>query len=71
MSNERWYKDEDENSVWWLDNGDEIRGVFIFSFDKKKKYNLFSDYPNRLTGEERRTFDREYPFWKDFFKDRG
>lgn len=71
MSNERWYKDEEENSVWWLDNGDEIRGVFIFSFDKKKKYNLFSDYPNRLTDEERRTFDREYPFWRDFFKDRG
>ena len=65
-----WYKDEESNKVWWLDNGNEVTGEFIFSFDKKKQYNLFSDYPDMLTREELEIFDKEYPFWANFFADR-
>lgn len=43
-------------------------GVFIFSFDKKKDYNLFQDYPQKLTAEQKQIFDAENPFWKEFFE---
>lgn len=69
MSN-KWYKENENDRIWWLDNGDEETGVFIFSFDKKKKINLFADYPHNMTDEEVRIFDKENPFWADFFKDR-
>ena len=54
--------------VWWLDipNDD---GAYLFSFDKKKIYKLFGDYPQNLTEEEREIFDREEPEWADFFKE--
>lgn len=70
MASNRWYKDNETDKIWWLDNGDERVGEFVFSFDKKKTYNLFADYPQKLTKEEKELFDRENPFWADFFKDR-
>ncbi len=45
-------------------------GPVEFSFDKKKIYNLWQDYPDNMTPEEVEIFDREQPFWADFFKDR-
>ncbi len=65
-----WYKNEETDYIWWLDNGDEVTGEWIFSFDKKKTYNLFADYPNSLTLEEKEIFDRENPYWRNFFIDR-
>lgn len=70
MAENRWYKEEETDRIWWLDNGDEVRGVFIFSFDKKKQYNLFQDYPHNMTSEEVEVFNKENPFWADFFKGR-
>ena len=70
MSNS-WYKEEPKSRVWWLDNGNEERGTMIFSFDKKKQYNLFADYPHKLTAEEKKIFDNDEPFWADFFSGRG
>lgn len=70
MSDNYWYKENDKDQVWWLDNSEEFRGIFIFSFDKKKQYNLFQDYPWKLTKEEKEIFDRENPYWAEFFKDR-
>ena len=64
-----WYKNEPEDKVWWRDDL-ESKGLFLFSFDKKKTFNLFQDYPHKLTAEEKRIFDAENPYWKDFFKDR-
>ena len=55
--------------IWWVDNTDET-GVWLFSFDKVKIYNLFADYPHKLSAMERRIFDAENPFWRDFFSDR-
>lgn len=69
MLNEKWYKNEPSDKIWWLDNGDDI-GEFVFSFDKKKKYNMFADYPHNMSKEEVKIFDAENPFWADFFSDR-
>lgn len=65
-----YYKENESDQVWWLDNYD-ICGEFVFSFDKKKKYNLFHDYPDKLTVEEWFIFNDENPYWKVFFEDRN
>lgn len=64
-----FYKNNPEDKIWWTSNLEKV-GEHLFSFDKKKIYNLFEDYPHNLTKEEKEIFDRENPFWKDFFKDR-
>ena len=46
------------------------KGLWLFSFDREKIYNLFEDYPDKLTAEEVEIFDREQPYWADFFRDR-
>ena len=68
MSN-NFYKENANDKIWWVDNPDKI-GEFLFSFDKKKTFNLFQDYPWKLTAEQKELFDKENPYWKDFFKDR-
>ena len=45
-------------------------GEFIFTFDKKTFFNRFADYPHKLTAEQKEIFDRENPFWAEFFSDR-
>ena len=47
-----------------------LKLTYIFSFDKKVKFNLFRDYPYKLTLEQKEIFDKENPYWADFFKDR-
>ena len=66
----KFYKNNKNDSIWWLDNADDIKGEWEFTFDKKKFFNLFADYPHNLTPEEKEIFDKENPYWKDFFKDR-
>ena len=65
-----WYKDDPEGKVWWLDNGRYRTGEHIFSFDRKTEFNLFADYPYCLSKEQVELFDKENPFWADFFKER-
>ena len=64
-----WYKNEDTDTIWWLDNPDRV-GEWIFSFDKKKTFNMFADYPNKLTLQEKAIFDKENPEWAEYFSDR-
>ena len=45
-------------------------GEWEFSFDKKTVFNLFQDYPHKLSKEQKELFDRENPDWRDFFSDR-
>lgn len=71
LSKNKWYKNDDRYKTWWYDNRDEQVGVFLFSFDKEKVFNLFADYPYKLTREEKKIFDDENPFWAKFFKNRG
>lgn len=67
----KWYKNEPTDKIWWLDNADEKVGEWIFSFDKKTTFNMFADYPHKLTKEQKEIFDKENPFWADFFKERN
>lgn len=66
----QFYKNKKTDKIWWVNNLGEQIGVFEFTFDKEKIYNLFQDYPHALTPEEVDTFDKENPEWADFFKDR-
>ena len=43
---------------------------YYSALTRKKIYNLFRDYPHNMTEEEVRIFDRENPYWRDFFSDR-
>lgn len=65
-----FYKKNKNDQVWWIDDLDSI-GLFLFSFDKKKIFNLYEDYPHNLTAEQKAIFDKENPFWADYFKDRA
>ena len=66
----KFYKNEESDLIWWVDNQDQI-GVWEFSFDQKTIFNMFQDYPWKLTPEQKEIFDRENPFWADFFSDRS
>lgn len=55
--------------IKWVSNP-ESKGEHLFTFDGVKVYNLFRDYPWALTKEEKEIFDRENPYWADFFRDR-
>lgn len=66
----KWFKNYSDDKIWWLDNSKESKGEFIFSFDKKTEFNMFQDYPHKLTPEQKQIFDEENPFWADFFSDR-
>ena len=69
-----FYKEHPSDKVWWVseysDDGFQTRGPLLISFDKKKIFNLFQDYPHALTKEQKELFDKENPYWKDFFKGR-
>lgn len=67
MSN-KWYKESKDSLVWWKET--DTKGEFIFSFDRKTEINLFADYPKKLTAKQKAIFDKEFPFWADFFEDR-
>lgn len=64
-----FHKENPKDKVFWVD-APGTKGEFLFSFDKKRVFNLFADYPNNLTAKEKAIFDKENPFWADFFKDR-
>lgn len=64
-----FYKQNESDEVWWT-NDTEYVGRFLFSFDKKRVFNLFEDYPHALTKEQLEIFNRENQYWVEFFKDR-
>ena len=64
-----FYKKNKNDKIWWIDDLDSF-GKHMFSFDKVKIFNLFEDYPHNLTPEEKEIFDKENPYWKEFFKER-
>ena len=67
----KFFKNNPDDVIWWVDNGDEAKGEWLFSFDKKTVFNMFADYPHNLTPEQKEIFDKENPFWKEFFSDRN
>lgn len=56
-----FYHQNEGDVIWWADSPDMKDGDFLFSFDKKRIYNFFADYPHELTPEERAIFDKENP----------
>lgn len=68
-SNKVFYKNNPNDQIWWQDTRDKI-GMWLFSFDKVKVFNMFRDYPHELTPEQKEIFDKENPYWKGFFSDR-
>ena len=64
-----FYKHNPEDKIWWQETPDEV-GLFLFSFDRVKVYNLFEDFPEKLSKEEIKIFVKENLFWANFFKDR-
>ena len=63
-----YYKKGSTKKVFWL-YSDKV-GEHVFSFDKKKNYNLFEDFPHNLTKEEVNIFIKEEYYWTRFFKHR-
>lgn len=53
----------------WIDDPDNI-GEMKFTFNEKRVYSLFRDYPHELTDKEKAMFDAINPYWAKFFKDR-
>lgn len=47
--------------IWWVEAPIPRDGEFLFSFDRKKIFNFFADYPQKLTPEQKMIFDRENP----------
>lgn len=69
-NNQEFYKKNETDKIYWLTK-DETIGEHLFTFDQKKIYNLFKDYPHELTKEEKEIFDKENPYWKEYFKNRN
>lgn len=65
-----FYKENPTDTIYWVDTVEEYKGLFLVSFDKKTVFNLFSDYPHKLTAEQKAIFDKENPYWANFFRDR-
>ena len=65
----RFFKNKRSDKIWWLDTSDKV-GEWVFTFDKKTLFNMFADYPYKLTPEEKTIFDKENPYWAEFFADR-
>ena len=64
-----YYKNNPDDLIWWKDTPDRV-GEWVFSFDMKNDFNMFKDYPWNLTAEQKKIFDNENPYWKDFFSER-
>lgn len=64
-----FYHNNPKDTIWWTDDTENC-GLWLFSFDKKKVFNMFEDYPWKLTPEQKKIFDKENPYWVEFFKDR-
>ncbi len=65
-----FYKETPKDKTYWYDFHESSIGTHIFSFDKKKVYYLFQDYPDNMTPEEVALFDKENPFWAEFLSHR-
>ena len=69
MDKQKFYKNNRGDKIWWVDNSETV-GEWLFTFDKKTIFNMFSDYPDKLTPEQKELFDKENPYWTEFFADR-
>ena len=69
MESNRFYKNNKSDKIWWVDTDKE--GFWLFSFDKKTIFNMYQDYPYKLTAEQKEIFDKENPHWAKYFEERN
>jgi hypothetical protein len=67
--NNHFYKENPSDKIWWVDDPT-TKGDWLFSFDRETVFNMFEDYPWKLTPEQKAIFDKENPYWAEFFADR-
>ncbi len=65
-----FYKISETDKIWWV--GDLCHDVILYgkdwiTFDRKKIYNLWTDYPHNMTPDEVELFNREHPQRAEFF----
>ena len=75
-----FYKENKGDKIYWvgheiirLDTNelDVIDGELLISFDHHNMLDLWSDYPWKFTPEQKALFDKENPYWADFFERRN
>lgn len=69
MAKYKFVRNNPGDMIWWVDNPETI-GEWLFSFDKVNVFNMFRDYPDKLTRKQVEQFDKENPKWAEFFADR-
>lgn len=66
-----WEKKRAGDLVEWAYTSEVFDGLFLFRIGARGRvYNLFGDYPEKLTAEELEIFNKEYPYWAEFFQER-
>lgn len=61
-------KEDAKSKMWDVIPEEDEDGAMYISFDCKKIYNLYNDYPDNMTEEEIEIFEKENPLWKKMFK---
>lgn len=69
VSSKKFYKNNPTDKIYWVET--DTVGQWLFTFDKKTIFNMFRDYPDMLTPEQKEIFDSENPYWKEFFAGRA
>ena len=64
-----FYKENKDDQVYQVDHTTAI-GKLLYNFDGKTILNLWTDYPEKFTKEQKEIFDKQEPYWANFFKAR-
>ena len=64
-------KKKQGDKIWQVDFIPRQIGTKAISFDKKRILFLFRDYPIKFTPEQKELFDKENPYWANFFKSKN
>lgn len=70
VQSNKLFKNNPNDTISWVDNAADAKGEWVFTFDGTVFFNMFRDYPYALTPEQKAIFDKENPFWANFFSDR-
>ena len=63
------YQDEESAKLWWV--ATKQFGPRYFTFDKKNVFNIWPDYPYKLSKKQLEIFDNATGYyWHNRFKDR-
>lgn len=63
------YKKHENDTVFWVRHTEGAYGRHVITFDKENFINLFTDYPQKLTPEQKEAFDRENPYWAEILNE--